>query len=267
MRLTMLGTGYGIVADCYNTCFLLENEEGCLLVDGGGGIKLLQQLKAAGHDWRKIRTMFVTHKHMDHIMGILWMLRAICFSINEGTYEGDAAVYGHGEVISILWTMARLMLQEKEYRHLGTRIRLIPLEDGDSFPVMGCSVTAFDIHSTKAKQFGFRLTDGEGHRLTCCGDEPCTEAGLPYAENCDWLLHEAFCLHAQADRFQPYEKHHSTVKVACELAERLRVKNVVLYHTEEENLAERKRLYTDEGRQYYSGNLWVPDDLDQISLW
>ena len=35
----------------------------------------------------------------------------------------------------------------------------------------------------------------------------------------------------------------------------------------EENLAERKRLYTDEGKQYYSGNLWVPDDLDQISLW
>ena len=80
------------------------------------------------------------------------------------------------------------------------------------------------------------------------------------------MLHEAFCLYAQADIFSPYEKHHSTVKDACELAEQLHVKNLILYHTEDTNLAKRKELYTAEGQEYYKGNLYVPYDLDVFEL-
>lgn len=40
MKLTMLGTGNAVVTECYNTCFVLEDEERTqedryLLVDGG----------------------------------------------------------------------------------------------------------------------------------------------------------------------------------------------------------------------------------------
>jgi ribonuclease BN (tRNA processing enzyme) len=87
-----------------------------------------------------------------------------------------------------------------------------------------------------------------------------------YAKDSTWLLHEAFCLHGQADIFHPYEKHHSTVKDACELTEQLHVKNLLLYHTEDRNLAKRKELYTEEGKRYYHGNLYVPDDLEKLSL-
>ena len=68
------------------------------------------------------------------------------------------------------------------------------------------------------------------------------------------------------DRFVIYEKHHSTVKDVCELAERLGVKNMLLYHTEDRTLAQRKELYLEEGRQYYHGRLWIPDDLEVITL-
>jgi ribonuclease Z len=80
------------------------------------------------------------------------------------------------------------------------------------------------------------------------------------------LLHEAFCRYAQRDVFRPYEKHHSTVRDACELAERLGVRNLVLYHTEDHTIADRRRLYTDEGAAYFHGNLYVPDDLEVIEL-
>lgn len=80
------------------------------------------------------------------------------------------------------------------------------------------------------------------------------------------MLHEAFCLFSQADKFKPYEKHHSTVKDACQLAEELQVKNLLLYHTEDKNISERKKLYTEEGRQYYKGNLLIPDDLETFEL-
>ena len=107
---------------------------------------------------------------------------------------------------------------------------------------------------------------GGGEKLTCCGDEPYNECERRYAEGSKWLLHEAFCLHSQAETFKPYEKHHSTVKDACELAERLGVKNLLLYHTEDKNIKNRKELYTAEGRRYYHGNLYIPDDLEALEL-
>ena len=72
--------------------------------------------------------------------------------------------------------------------------------------------------------------------------------------------------YGQRDIFNPYEKHHSTVKDASELAENLGVKNLVLYHTEDKNIKKRKELYGAEGREYYHGNLFIPDDLDVIEM-
>lgn len=80
-------------------------------------------------------------------------------------------------------------------------------------------------------------------------------------------MHEAFCLSSQADIFNPYEKHHSTVKDAAELAQRLNVKNLILYHTEDENILNRKKLYQSEGAKYYYGNLYIPNDLEVITLY
>ena len=70
----------------------------------------------------------------------------------------------------------------------------------------------------------------------------------------------------QRDIFEPYKKNHSTVKDACELAEKLGVPNLVLYHTEDKSIEKRKALYTEEGGQYYHGNLIVPDDLETLEL-
>ena len=86
-------------------------------------------------------------------------------------------------------------------------------------------------------------------------------------KNSDWLLCEAFCLYAERERFKPYEKHHSTVKEACELAQQLNVPHLVLWHTEDKNYDRRQELYTaDEVKQYYTKDLHVPYDLDVIEL-
>ena len=103
-------------------------------------------------------------------------------------------------------------------------------------------------------------------RLTCCGDEPYNEAEYPYAKGSEWLLHEAFCLYEQADVFHPYEKHHSTAKDAALLAEQLGVKHLLLYHTEDKNLARRRELYTAEARQQFQGEVHVPEDLESYEL-
>lgn len=44
------------------------------------------------------------------------------------------------------------------------------------------------------------------------------------------------------------------------------MQNLILYHTEDKNIARRKELYTEEGKKYFSGNLYVPEDLEKIEL-
>lgn len=45
MKITMLGTGNALVTECYNTCFVLEDEGEYFMIDGGGGNEVLKQLK------------------------------------------------------------------------------------------------------------------------------------------------------------------------------------------------------------------------------
>ncbi|MBQ2752330.1 MAG: MBL fold metallo-hydrolase, partial [Oscillospiraceae bacterium] len=80
------------------------------------------------------------------------------------------------------------------------------------------------------------------------------------------LLCEAFCLFGDRDRFKPYEKHHSTALDAAQLAERLNVSNLVLWHTEDKTIASRKQRYTAEAETAFSGKVYVPDDLESIAL-
>ncbi len=266
MKLTILGTGNAGVAECYNTCFVLSNEQGNFLVDGGGGNGLFHQLKRAGLKWQDLRTIFVTHKHVDHILGIVWMIRFICQGMARGQYEGEATIYGHDEVIKCLRLLAEQLFTPQETKYIDTRLHLVEVKDAQEVNILGCKTVFFDILSTKAKQFGFTMDLGNGEKLTCCGDEPFNESTRRYAQGSKWLLHEAFCLDSQADIFKPHQKHHSTMKEACQLAQSLQVKNLIIYHTEDRNIKQRKSLYTEEGGPYFSGSLFVPDDLETFEL-
>ena len=104
MNITMLGTGNAMVTECYNTCFVLQDGEKHLLVDGGGGNTLLRQLKQAGFAWQDMREIFVTHKHVDHLMGIVWMIRMIATKMKKDQYIGDAHIYCHAELIETIKT-------------------------------------------------------------------------------------------------------------------------------------------------------------------
>ena len=44
------------------------------------------------------------------------------------------------------------------------------------------------------------------------------------------------------------------------------MKNLLLYHTEDRNLAIRKEAYRAEALQHFTGQVFVPDDLETIDL-
>lgn len=265
-RVTMLGTGNAMCVNCYNTCFYLKSPRGGMLVDGGGGNGILQQLIKAKIPFESIRHMFVTHSHTDHIMGAIWMMRKISPLIFKGKHKGPFTIYCNDEVKEALYTMGKLMIPEKIFNSIGQTIFLQEVHDSEQVEIDDMQVTFFDIGSVRFKQYGFSAQLPDGQRLVCLGDEPYSVQSEPYARGCDWLMCEAFCLYKDRFAFNPYEKNHSTALDAGMLAQDLGVKNLVLYHTEDTHLNTRAATYGAEAAQYFKGNILIPDDLQSFDL-
>lgn len=265
-ELIILGTGNATVTRCYNTCFALKRDNEILLVDAGGGNGILSQLEKANIPLSDIHEIFVTHAHTDHILGVIWMIRMVAQQMNKGKYNGILKVYGHDKVMEVLTTICQLTLPKKILAHINKDIQLCEVHHADTFPSIGMNFQCFDIGSTKEKQYGFRTILPDGKSFVCLGDEPYNEANRSFVEGADWMLSEAFCLYEDKDRFNPYEKHHSTALDAGKLAQQLRVKNLLLYHTEDKTISTRREKYTTETKLHFSGNVFVPDDLEIITL-
>lgn len=263
--LYIFGTGNANVTRCYNTCFAIRSGDEYFMVDAGGGNGILAILDKMDVPLARIHHLFVTHEHTDHILGVVWIIRMIASAIRKGQYEGCLHIYCHDGLTDTIRTLCRLTIQKKFFDLIGERILLIPVQDGERRMVLDMELTFFDILSTKARQFGFTASM-ESIRLCFAGDEPLHPACESYAEGSRWLLHEAFCLYRDRERFKPYEKHHSTVADACRMAERLCVEHLILWHTEDSQITDRKQLYTEEGRRFYHGQLLIPDDGEIIRL-
>lgn len=264
-KIVVLGTGTALVTKYYNTCFAFCHSDDIFLVDGGGGDGILRQFEKADLRFHNVHDFFITHEHTDHLFGSLVAIRYICYLMTRDWYEGDLRIYCHRELADKITAICNMVFRTAEREQFSKRIKLVIINDGETRNILGYNVTFFDVHSTKAPQFGFQMKL-ESKILTFLGDEPCYESSVQYVKNSDWLLSEAYCLYDEREIHTPYLYHHSTVREASELAEKYGVKNLVLWHSEDLTWPNRQKRYTAESKQYYKGNVLVPEDLDAIDL-
>jgi len=266
-KINFLGTGSAMVTKCFNTCFTISDENNeHFLVDTGGGNLILTNLEKARIPLNKIHNMFLSHSHNDHINGISWIIRAIASEISNEVYEGNLNVYGHKEVLETAKQLCTILLSEKNTKFFDNRIKFIEVTDKFNIDILDFNVTFFNINSSKLKQFGFTFKTLDNKKVVFLGDEGYKDDLFDYCNDVDYLIHEAFCLYEQKDIYSPHEKHHSTVKDAAEISEKLGVKNLILIHTEDDNLANKKEFYSAEANYFFRGNVFVPKDLETISL-
>ena len=170
--LYVFGTGNATMTRYYNTCFAIRSGEEYFMTDAGGGNGILRILEEMQVPLNRIHHLFVTHEHTDHILGVIWMIRMIGTAIKKGNYEGIFHIYCHDGLIDTIQTFCRLTLQKKFCDLIGDPIQLIPISDRETRQILDMEITFFDIHSTKARQFGFRAVLPDGKIVCCPGDEP-----------------------------------------------------------------------------------------------
>lgn len=265
-QLTALGTGYAVATKCYTTCFTISDGAEHFMIDTGGGSGVLTNLEQLGISVNQVHHIFLSHCHTDHVMGVVWMLRMIGQSMQKGSYEGKLHLYCHQSIAEGVLQMCRFMLSPRLLPLFGERIIFHCLADGMTFTINGRKTTFFDTKSHKAIQYGVMMELLNGKTLTYLGDEPYNPECEQYAKGVDYLMHEALCLEAEEEKYHPHKISHSTVKDAAECAEALEVPNLILHHTEDRAMDCRKARYTAEAKQYYSGTVYVPDDLESVLL-
>lgn len=264
-KIIMLGTGNGTTLDLYNTCFVIQNDNGNFLVDTGGSVEIIRRLKQIDIDIKDIKHIFISHSHTDHILGIIWMFKKIGRAAINGQIKEKINIYCNDVVYKAIMEVSNQVLQPKLVNGVLSVVNFHVLNDAEKAKINGIEYTFFDTNAKGTKQFGFECRIN-GKRLMFLGDETLNPKLYDRVKGADYAMHEAFCLDSEENIFHAYEKNHSTVKSASEIMNDLEVKNLILYHTEETHGDQRKALYMQEGKENFNGNIYVPDDLEVIEL-
>ncbi len=266
-KILVLGTGDAITLNCFNTCFILENNGKYLLVDTGGGSQVINQIQKVGVDISDIHDVFISHKHIDHLLGIFYVLRMVCYKKSKQEYMGKLNIYCAKEVKEIVEKFVLDTFSKKYDEIFQENVIFHEIENEQEYLVIDYPMKILDLYPKEnLTQYGFQIKLNSGKIFTFLGDIPCSEKLYDKIRNTDWVCHEAFCQETEKEIYNPHQHNHSTVKDVAENMRNLEIKNLILWHTRDNNLANRKELYTQEAKEYFAGNVYVPDDLEEIIL-
>lgn len=268
MQVVFLGTSSGVPTRSRNVSSValrLVQRGEIWLFDCGEGTQ--HQLLRSDLKIGRIRRIFVTHMHGDHVFGLMGLLASIGLAGDPDRID----IYGPPQLDSYLQACAR-----HSHTHLSYPVRVhkhkpgVIFEDDDytvscqrldhRVPAYGYRVAEkdrpgrFDV--AKAKALGIapgpiygRLKQGErvtlpdgrtidgttlcgdpqpGRKLAYCTDTVYCENAVKLAESADVLIHEATFSHRDAGL--AYQRQHSTSTMAAQVALAANVRQLLMTH-------------------------------------
>lgn len=261
----MLGTGNGGTLELYNTCFIIQNDNKNFLIDTGGSIEIIKRLQQINIDYKDLRHIFISHNHTDHILGLFWLFKRLGVAAMHGKIKEKISIYCNDIVYKTIREVSKYILPDKLMKAIYDTVDFIILNNGDTHNINGINYTFFDTKARGTKLFGFECIINN-KKLAFLGDETIKPNLYNKIKDFDYVMHEAFCLDSEENIFHAYEKNHSTAKNVSEIMNKLNIKNLILYHTEESHKEKRKELYTKEAQKFFNGKVIVPNDLESIEL-
>lgn len=268
MQIVFLGTSSGVPTRARNVSsvalWLVQRGE-VWLFDCGEGTQ--HQLLRSNIKIGRIRRIFITHMHGDHVFGLMGLLASIGLAGNPDRID----IYGPPQLENYLQSSARY-----SHTHLSYPIRIhkhkpgVIYEDEDyvvscdrldhRVPAFGYRVAEkdrpgrFDV--VKAKQLGIppgpvygRLKQGEtvtledgrqidgktlcgapipGRKVVYCTDTVYCDNAVKLADSADVLIHEATFSHRDANL--AHQRLHSTSTMAAQVALGAQVKKLLMTH-------------------------------------
>ncbi len=265
LKVTFLGTAGTIPSPNRNPSSILIQFEGIrLLFDCGEGTQRQMMIAKTGF---KIDSVFVTHTHTDHFVGLFGLIETL--SLNERTEK--LRVFVPEEEVDFVTTLFRMF----GYQNLNYPIEVVGLKDGDEVnfgkfkvvafktdhivPSLGYALIERDrpgkFDRAKAEALGIppgplysKLVRGEsvvvngrvvtpdmvvgpkrkGRKVVYTGDTRPIERTVEISRDADLLIHDASFTSDLQD--WAIQTKHSTAREAAEIAKKANVRMLILTH-------------------------------------
>lgn len=274
-RVTLLGTGSPApVMRRFGPGVLVQAGGRNLLIDSGRGVT--QRLFQLGIKLGAVDTLFITHLHSDHIVGIpdLWLTGWLeaGYAQRKGPFrvKGPAGSQNlmEGLLKAYEWDIkARIADQNLDPANLKPEVAEI--KEGVVYDQGGVKVTAFAVNHGELLHpaFGYRV-DYAGRSVTVSGDTKFDENLIKHATGTDLLIHQVAAARPallENPVFKVILDHHTKPEEAGVVFTRTKPRLAVYYHfvllgsisvapiTEKE--------VVDLTRKTYSGPLVAGEDL------
>ena len=239
-RVTLLGTGSPApVMRRFGPGVLVQAGGRNLLIDSGRGVT--QRLFQLGIKLGAVDTLFITHLHSDHIVGIpdLWLTGWL--EAGYAQRKGPFRVMGpagsknlmDGLVKAFDWDIkARIADQNLDPANLKPEVTEVT--EGVVYDQGGVKVTAFAVNHGELLHpaFGYRV-DYAGRSVTISGDTKFNENLIKHATGTDLLIHQVAAVRAallENPVFKVILDHHTKPEEAGVVFTRTKPKLAVYYH-------------------------------------
>lgn len=270
-RLIFVGTGGGAHVERTHECIGIQfAPDDVMLLDTSGGFEVLRHLKQAGIDLANIHSVFISHRHSDHLGGLEPLLLHVgLHALASGRRAKEFIVYGQTEVVKAGQELLDNMVSIAPhlFEMTGEKLRWVPLHAGKRISIRrGLHLTPFTVdHEPPGDTcMGCRIEfeqAGKTWSIVYSGDTRPTPQLDEYARGADILIHEAGGVDAHADMV--HITGHSTAGEAARLATKANAKRLYLTHLPHEQILQQ---VLEEARRFYTGPVSIPYDLDALDL-
>jgi ribonuclease Z len=240
IRVTLLGTGAPTpTIERFGPSTLVEAGGESLLFDvGRGALIRLNQLQPPV---KAVRTIFLTHLHSDHLVGLpdVWLTGWL-----NGRPEMPLRVWGPRGTKDMMTCLdrafqfdIRIRLYDDRSPPQGVIILAEDITEGVVYEKNNVKVTAFEVdHAPIQPAFGYRV-DYAGRSVVISGDTRFSERLIHHAQGADVLVHEVIVpdlMLARSPNIPEIMKrviaHHTTPEEAAEIFRRVQPRLAVFTH-------------------------------------
>lgn len=242
-----------------NTALAFYSEDEVVLVDCSGSP--YQKILQAGLDPKRVSSLIVTHRHVDHVYGIPSLAHNLGLAGRRATLH----VHALPETMTILRGFLDLFPLEAKMPY---RIQLHEVPPKENFRLLRAK--GFSIESTPVKhgapniglRVEFRSAHEHGSVVYSSDTSPCATL-IALARGANVLIHEATFLHADAQRAAA--DGHTTGYQAGEVARQAEVGRLLLCHFQAA-LHGREGELCQEAAQAYDGPVEIPEELREYRV-
>jgi ribonuclease Z len=274
IRVTLLGTGVPTpVMERFGPGTLVEAGGEILLFDAGRGV--IQRLFQIQTPLKKLRSVFLTHLHSDHIVGLpdLWLTGWL-----TGRPEAPLQVWGPRGTRDMMTHLElafqydiRIRLYDDRTPPEGVVVLAEDIAEGVVYEHNGVVVTAIEVdHAPIRPAFGYRI-DYAGHSVVLSGDTRFSEHLIERAQGVDVIVHEVIAADLMRSRagknpesLEAVIAHHTTPEQAGEVFARINPRLAVYTHIIPVTATDKDVIPPT--RQTYAGPLEMGEDLMVINV-